>query len=88
MYCDDNHLSPYGAKKMVGGIIDQLFPGRKEQQPTDGSTARKNIQSFDIDKACRPPTLAPGSKAFAMVPDKSPEYGGHTAPPSSTPVLP
>ena len=27
MYCDDNHLSPYGAKKMVGGIIDQLFPG-------------------------------------------------------------
>ena len=52
------------------------------------STARKNIQSFDIDKACRPPTLAPGSKAFAMVPDKSPEYGGHTASPYSTPVLP
>lgn len=26
MYCDDNHLSPYGSKKMVGDIIDQLFP--------------------------------------------------------------
>ena len=27
MYCDDNHLSPYGSRKMVGDIIDQLFPG-------------------------------------------------------------
>lgn len=27
MYCDDNHLSPYGSRKMVYGIIDQLFPG-------------------------------------------------------------
>lgn len=88
MYCDDNHLSPYGSRKMVGDIIDQLSREWKEQRPTDGSSARKNIQSFDIDKACRPPTLAPGSKAFAMVPNKSPEYEGHTAPPSSTPVLP
>lgn len=27
MYCDDNHLSPYGSRKMVSGILDQLFPG-------------------------------------------------------------
>lgn len=73
---------------MVGDIIDQLSREWKEQQPTDGNSARENIQSFDIDKACRPPTLAPGSKAFAMVPDKSPEYEGHTASPYSTPVLP
>lgn len=26
MYCDDNHLSPYGSRKMVYDIIDQLFP--------------------------------------------------------------
>lgn len=26
MYCDDNHLSPYGSRKMVSRIIDQLFP--------------------------------------------------------------
>ena len=30
MYCDDNHLSPYGAKKMVGDFIGQFFPGMEK----------------------------------------------------------
>lgn len=26
LYCDDNHLSPYGSRKMVASVIDRLFP--------------------------------------------------------------
>lgn len=58
LYCDDNHLSPYGSRKMIDDIVDQLFPEHENTaaNPSSG-IPEKTVRAFGIDKTSPPFTL-------------------------------